>query len=81
MNVNMVGAVLKWYVNVMPYFFPGLFIILFSHFCSFTVVWGLRFWRWGLGWIGLLGLEFSDDWLWGLWCGAFWGFYGLGLSI
>ena len=26
------------------YFFPGLFFILFSHFCSFMVVWG-----WGLG--------------------------------
>ena len=31
------------------YFFPGLFFILFSHCCSFMVVWGLGLWGWGLG--------------------------------
>ena len=37
-------------------FFPGLFFILFSHFCSFMAVWGLGFWGCGLG----LGF-----WAWG----------------
>ena len=54
------------------YFFPGLFLIIFSYFCSFMVVWGLG------SKIGFLGLGFSVDWVWGLWCGAFWVFLGLG---
>ena len=56
--------------------FPGLFFIIFSHFCSFMV------WIWGfkvgvLDWVFAVG--FSVDGGWGLWCGAFWVF-GLGLS-
>ena len=42
--------------TVAPYFiryiFPGLFFLLFSHFCSFMVVLGLG------SWIGCLGLGF-----------------------
>ena len=30
------------------FFFPGLFFIIFTYFCSFMVVWGLGFWGWGL---------------------------------
>ena len=29
-------------------------------------------------WIGFFGLGCSVDWVWGLWCGAFWFFGGLG---
>ena len=58
-------------------FFPGLFFILFSHFCSFMVVWGF-----GVVVLdGLLGLGFSADGVLALWCWAFCGFIGLGLSI
>ena len=49
------------------YFFPGLFFILFSHFCSFMVGWGF-----GVGvldWV--FGLGFSVDEVWGTCCGAF----------
>ena len=49
-------------------FFPGLFFILLSLFCLFMVVLGLG------SWIGFLGMVFSVDRVWGLWCGAFWGF-------
>ena len=35
--------------------------------------WGFR--GWGLG---LLRLGFSADRVWGLWCRAFWGFWGWG---
>ena len=42
-------------------FFPGLFCIIFSHFCSALVVWGLG------SWIGFLRLGFSVDGVWGLW--------------
>ena len=48
-------------------FFPGLFFIIFSflaHLWWFGVL--------GLGsYIGFLGLGFSVDGVWGLWCGAF----------
>ena len=57
----------------MLYFFPGLFFILFSNFGSFMVI------LVGLGsWIRFVGLGFSFDWIWGLWCRAFWVFWGLG---
>ena len=55
-------------------FFPGLFVTLSSHFCSFVVVWGLG------SWIGILGLGLSGDGVWGLWCWAFGGF-GFGISL
>ena len=39
-------------------FVPGLFFIIFSHFCSFMVVWGqghiLGFWGWGFQLMGLV---------------------------
>ena len=61
------------------FFFPGLFFIFFSYFCSFMVVWGLGFWGWGL----ILGF-----WGWGFQfmgfgaCGAGpSGFFGFGLSL
>ena len=49
-------------------FFPGLFSrfsLFFAHFWWFG--------GWGFGsWIGFLGLVFSVDGVYGLWCGAFW---------
>ena len=27
--------------------------------------------------VGFLGFGFSVDGVWGLWCGAFWGFFGV----
>ena len=57
-------------------FFPGLFFINFSYFGSFLVVWGFVL---GLGsYIWFLGLGFSVDGVWGLWCGALWVFLGWG---
>ena len=44
--------------NLMPYFLPGIFFILFSLFFSFMVVWELRFWGWGLE-LGFRGWGFS----------------------
>ena len=38
---------------------------------------GLGLKGWGL-WIGFLGLGFSVDGVWGLWCGAFWVLWGWG---
>ena len=57
-------------------FFPGLFFIFFSLFCSFMVVlgWGFLFGSW----IRLLGLGFLVDGVSGLWCGAFWVFLRVG---
>ena len=61
------------------YFFLGLFVILFSHYCSFMVVWGLGFRCWGLefgfgGW-GFLLIGFGAG---GVGSSLF---LGLGLSI
>ena len=60
-------------------FFPGLFFIIFSYYCSFMVVWGLGFGGWGL----ILGF-----WGWGFQLMGFGacgvgpsGFLGFGLSI
>ena len=54
-------------------FFPGFFFILFSHFCSFMDGWGF-----GVGVLDrALGLGFTIDGDWGLWCRAF-GFFGVG---
>ena len=48
--------------------------LIFAHLWCFGVL--------GLGsYIGFLGLGFSVDGVWGLWCGAFWVFSGMGLSI
>ena len=42
----------------------------------FPRVYGLGFGVLGLGsYIGFLGLGFSVDGFWGLWCGAFWVFW------
>ena len=45
------------------YFFPGFVLYIFSHFCSFMVIWGLGFWGWGHG-LGLWGSGFQ---LMGFW--------------
>ena len=37
---------------------PGLLFILFCHFCSFMMVWGLGIWGWGLG-FGFWGRGFQ----------------------
>ena len=65
-------------VRVTLYFFPGLFFLIFSYFCSFMVVWGLGFWGWRL----ILGF-----WGWGFYLMGFGacgvgpsGFFGFGLS-
>ena len=58
-------------------FFPGLFFIIF--FLFWLIYGGLGFGVLGLGsYIGFLGLGFSVDGVWGLWCGAFWVFLGWG---
>ena len=58
------------------YILPSLFFIIFSHFCSFMVVWGLGVWGWGLGLV---------SWGWGFQligfgaCGVgYSGFFGIG---
>ena len=60
------------------YLFPRVILYtFFSHFCSFYG--GLGVGGLGLGsWIGFLGLGFSVDGVWSLWCGAFWVLWGWG---
>ena len=54
------------------YFFSGLFFIISFYYCSLMVAWGF-----GVGVLyGLLRLGFSVDGVMGLWCGAFWNFFG-----
>ena len=43
-------------ISITLYFFLGLFFILFSHFSSFMVVWGLGFQGWGTG-LGYWGFQ------------------------
>ena len=52
-------------------FFPGLFLLLFF---SFLLIYGgLGFGVLGLrSYTGFLGLRFSVDGVWGLWCGPSW---------
>ena len=55
-------------------------VILYDFFLFWLIFGGLGFGVLGLrSYIGFLGLGFSVDGFWGLWCGAF--FFGLGLSI
>ena len=56
-------------------FFQGYFLHFFSLFCS---LWW--FGGWGI-WVGVLEVGISIDWVWGLRCGAFLFFLGLGLSV
>ena len=59
------------------FFFPGLFFIIFI--LLLLIYGGLGFGVLGLGsYFGFLGLGLSVDGVWGLWCGAFWVFLGLG---
>ena len=64
----------KTIISIWPdaIFFPGLCLILFSHFCSFMVVWGFG------AWIGFEGIGLSVDWAFGLCCGAVWVVLGWG---
>ena len=57
--------------------YSRLFLILFSHFLLIYVGFGVGFLRLG-SWIGFLRLGFSVNGVWGLWCGAFKAFCGLG---
>ena len=58
----------------MLYFFPR--VILHNFFLFWLIYGGLGFGVLGLGsYIGFLGLGFSVDGVWGLWCGAFWFFW------
>ena len=59
--------------------FPGLFLIIFSYFGSFMMVWGLGFWGWGLI-LGFLGWGFQLMGFGACGVGPS-GFFGLGLSI
>ena len=56
------------------YIFPR--VILHNFFLFWLIYGGLGFGVLGLGsYIGFLGLGFSVDGVWGLWCGAFWDFW------
>ena len=55
-------------------FFPGLFFILFSQFCSLMVVWGLEV----VVSVWVFGVGVFIWWGWGLWCGTFWFVRGWG---
>ena len=58
-------------------------VILYTFFlilCSFMEVLGQGFKCGGLG-LGVLGLGFSADGVWGLWCGAFWDFWVWALKM
>ena len=58
----------------MLYFFPR--VILCNFFLFWLIYGGLGFGVFGLGsYIGFLGLGFSVDGVWGLWCGVFWVFW------
>ena len=55
-------------------FFPR--VILYDFFLFWLIYGGLGFGVLGLGsYIGFLGLGFSVDRVWGLWCGVFWVFW------
>ena len=57
------------------FFFPGLFLIIFSYFGSFMVVWGLGLWGWG----HILGIWVGGFSLWGL-GPVVWGLLDFGLG-
>ena len=40
-------------IYIYIYYFPELFFVLFSQFCSVMMVWGLEFWVWDLGFVFL----------------------------
>ena len=58
-------------------FFPGLFFLFVSHFCSSLVVWGLGFWGWRLG-LGFWDWGFQLIGFWACGVGPFW-FSGVGV--
>ena len=59
--------------SILLYFFPGLLFILFSLFCSFNGGWGVGV----LGsWIGSFGVGLFSWCGFGLWCRAFYDFWG-----
>ena len=56
-------------------FFPELFFIIFPHFCSFMVVWGLGFWGcdlelgfygWGFQLMGFGECGVGPSWFFGV---------------
>ena len=55
-------------------FFPR--VILYNFLLFWLIYGGLGFGVLGLGsYMGFLGLGFSVDGVWGLWCGAIWVFW------
>ena len=61
-------------LSMLLYFFPR--VILYNFFLFWLIYGGLGFGVLGLGsLIRFLGLGFSVDGVWGLWCGAFWVFW------
>ena len=62
--------------KIVALFSQGLFVHLFSIFSSFYGGFGLGFGFGVLDWV-FLGWGFSVDGVWGLWCEAFLGFWGL----
>ena len=63
----------QWKVCNTLYFSRVYFWYFFLILCSFMVVRGLGFWI--FDWA--FGVRYSDEWVWGLWCLAFWAFFGL----
>ena len=60
-----------YYIVIGLYFLPRLFFIFFIYIWVICSGFGVGVLLFG-SWIGLLGLRFSVDGVWGLWCGAFW---------
>ena len=59
------------------FIFQRVNILFHPHFFPFMVVWGLGFGGWDL-WLSFWGSGFMLMGFWGLWCTAFWVFFGGG---